>query len=1046
MISSQDETEGEISATVLAPEGEGDISYTLLDETETTLCRTIGDIKTVRVEFIKDRGNVTAVDTDLGGTVSSEKIHEGHYCVWAGAYDKAGTLVAQSESQEFVNLKGGNAESKTLQLVWSAESAGSLLAVRFFDLTSNSLIGETSVSKGERLSKSNIPHKNGFLFSDWYKDSSLTQAFFDGSEDSLESILYSITLWGKAEIEEVAQTYTVSFESNGGSAVSAQTVSDGDFAKKPADPEKDGKAFSGWFTSLDGGETLFQTEFDFSTPITSDITLYAKWSETVLYVSENGSDENSGFSELEAVKTLSKAASLVDEYSKTFGEDAAWKIYIIGNIAECAKIESTKAKSIALQGKTGTNTDSLDGEKNGTTLSIKTAVPIKITKLKITNGKASGNGGGISVVSGNLTLASGVLLCGNESAQNGGGVWNSASTLTIDGAVISGNTANQHGGGIYNCSDATLVFISGAITRNEAAKYGGGVYNANAFTMSGGTIRENKASEGAGVNTAGDANGTFSMSGGSISNNTATEKGGGIYSAGTLTITDSTISGNKAKNGAGIYIAGGNTTFKAGDENDAAKYVKIQNNTATKNGGGIFVAGSYGGVSLDYVTITGNKAVDGAGVYDADIVRLQNPATISGNTASGNGGGVYQTDGAKLDAYNTTVTVSGNTATKDGGGVYFANANGDFTATVNSNTAANGGGIYLAAGSLSFGYGMTIAENTASASGGGIYSAGTLTIADGNTIRENTASTGGGVSVASGTLKMSGGTISANEATNGGGVYFKNDSSGSFTMSGSASVASNNDVYLDTGKTITVGGAFDASVTTPVATITPSSYTAGTQVLSGSADLLSSEHGKFSVTPETNGNAWAIDSAGKLQNKITLSALDSANITDPSVLYVITGATGQNNSQIDINNGVTTSADSTYYITLDNVKRTAGEWASGLFIYNMNPGTTLTVYITLVGENSIIAGKNHGGLQVKAVSGATVNVIFMTTTGGSLFLDSQAKTDIVKESDGTVIFSVESGSYFSGTSGGSAYTDASTFFTAAQNSTSGSTFSLTTTP
>ena len=67
-------------------------------------------------------------------------------------------------------------------------------------------------------------------------------------------------------------TYTVTFDSAGGSAVTAQTIEAGQKATKPADPTKANYAFAGWYS--DSGLTQ---AFDFNTPITGDTTIYAKW-------------------------------------------------------------------------------------------------------------------------------------------------------------------------------------------------------------------------------------------------------------------------------------------------------------------------------------------------------------------------------------------------------------------------------------------------------------------------------------------------------------------------------------------------------------------------------------------------------------------------------------------------------------------------------------------------------------------------------------------------------------------------------------------------
>lgn len=80
--------------------------------------------------------------------------------------------------------------------------------------------------------------------------------------------------------------YTVTFNSNGGTAVEPQTVEHGGKATKPANPTKTGYTFAGWYTEAD-------TEFDFNTPITSaNPTLYARWNAnqyTITFLKQYGS-------------------------------------------------------------------------------------------------------------------------------------------------------------------------------------------------------------------------------------------------------------------------------------------------------------------------------------------------------------------------------------------------------------------------------------------------------------------------------------------------------------------------------------------------------------------------------------------------------------------------------------------------------------------------------------------------------------------------------------------------------------------------------------
>ena len=76
-----------------------------------------------------------------------------------------------------------------------------------------------------------------------------------------------------ATYEATTKEYTVTFNSNGGSTVDPQTVKYNDKAKEPTAPTKSGYTFAGWYTDNE----KFTTKYDFATPVTKDIPLYAKW-------------------------------------------------------------------------------------------------------------------------------------------------------------------------------------------------------------------------------------------------------------------------------------------------------------------------------------------------------------------------------------------------------------------------------------------------------------------------------------------------------------------------------------------------------------------------------------------------------------------------------------------------------------------------------------------------------------------------------------------------------------------------------------------------
>lgn len=72
----------------------------------------------------------------------------------------------------------------------------------------------------------------------------------------------------------VIKTFTVRFDTGEGSVVADQTIDEGGKAAKPADPEREGYTFDGWYADADGMQP-----FDFDSAITSDVTVYAKWTK-----------------------------------------------------------------------------------------------------------------------------------------------------------------------------------------------------------------------------------------------------------------------------------------------------------------------------------------------------------------------------------------------------------------------------------------------------------------------------------------------------------------------------------------------------------------------------------------------------------------------------------------------------------------------------------------------------------------------------------------------------------------------------------------------
>ena len=119
---------------------------------------------------------------------------------------------------------------------------------------------------------------------------------------------------------------TVTFDSNGGTDVDAQTVKAGKLAEKPTDPTKENRTFAGWYLKKQTGGVA-TTPFDFSQPVTGDITLIAKWNRTVHYwFYKDAVIENSG---MEIVRTFPEDQALPDvtEFPDGFTVDGAYTIH-----------------------------------------------------------------------------------------------------------------------------------------------------------------------------------------------------------------------------------------------------------------------------------------------------------------------------------------------------------------------------------------------------------------------------------------------------------------------------------------------------------------------------------------------------------------------------------------------------------------------------------------------------------------------------------------------------------------------------------------------
>lgn len=213
-------------------------------------------------------------------------------------------------------------------------------------------------------------------------------------------------------------------------------------------------------------------------------------------------------------------------------------------------------------------------------------------------------------------------------------------------------------------------------------------------------------------------------------------RGGAIADYGSVTITDSVISGNTAFEGGAVFVENGSLT--------------ITNSVITKNvanyGGGIT---NYSGVmTMTNSTLSKNKALlyHGNPSFGGGLLSTTAQDTITGSLITGNSA----SKGGGLAVYGATVvsnsTISKNSATDKGGGIY------------------NGGGHALTINS------GTVSGNKAD-TGGGVTNRGSFTL-NGGTITKNSAVTyGGGVDTSGGGVFTNSGVVSGNKAPSGADIY-----------------------------------------------------------------------------------------------------------------------------------------------------------------------------------------------------------------------------------------------------------------------------------
>jgi predicted outer membrane repeat protein len=320
-------------------------------------------------------------------------------------------------------------------------------------------------------------------------------------------------------------------------------------------------------------------------------------------------------------------------------------------------------------------------------------------------------------------------------------------SLTIDGAYGSIVMPTIDDG----ANSSIFMILVGSVGLNQLKLINGhsfagsGIVNYGTLTVTNSTLSGNNASLGGGI-----ANyfGTVNVTNSTFLGNSAVTSGGdggggGIYNYfGTLNVTNSTFSGNSAANsGGGIY-------------NDTGGMLAVTNSTfsgniAARGAGDIYNAGMLTVTNSSFSgDIVGTNGWDRGGINNYGTLNVTNSTFLSNSTYFYGGG---------INNYGTLTvtnsTFSGNSAANLGGGINNTGMLNVTNSTFSGNYASLGGAI----------------NNY----GGGIHNSGTLTVTNSTFSGNNATDSGGGIyNNYYGTLNVTNSTFSGNSAANsGGGIY-----------------------------------------------------------------------------------------------------------------------------------------------------------------------------------------------------------------------------------------------------------------------------------
>ncbi|MBO1055424.1 MAG: hypothetical protein HEQ27_02390 [Dolichospermum sp. JUN01] len=647
----------------------------------------------------------------------------------------------------------------------------------------------------------------------------------------------------------------------------------------------------------------------------------------------------------------------------------------------------------------------------------------------VTGNKASGffNRGGGIYNSGFVYLRNGSIVSNNiaagDSSQEGGGIYNSGGTLIATNSTISNNEGGVYGGGISTVS-GSVTLINTTVRGNSAGNGGGIRSNGTSVTLLNTTISGNSAnSRGGGIYAS--TNGVFNLINSTVTKNTAISTeygngGGGIYSlSATVNLKNTIVAGNINSNAPDLLssflssaLFNGNNNNLIGNLTGAKGTVGTGTDIVNPNPG-LGPLQNNGGLTLTHALLSGSPAINAGNnsLIPADTEDLDADGNNSETIPFDNRGSGYTRiyDGTvDIGAFefqpapNLNLSINDVTLTEGNSGT----KNATFTVTLSGETfqpvtvnyaTANGtataGSDYTATtGTLIFNVnpGETSKQITVSVLGDSLFEGNeTFFVNLSNAINANIADAQGqgtinndDVALPTITLAVSPTSVSEDGTTNLIYIFTRtgattNTLTVNYGITGTANTSDYTGATPGTGKTIT----FAAGASTATLTIDP---TADTIVESNETVALTLATG----TGYTIGTTTAV--IGTITNDDLLPNLNlSANKT------IVEGNTNPQNVTYTVTlSSTSTQTITVQYATANGTAIAGSDYTSTSGTLTFNPGVTSQVINIPILNDSINEANETFSLTLNSPTNASLGTSQTVTTTISDTLSAAATTTL----------------------------------------------------